>query len=936
MTKRMTSQTQAGRPHARLALLPCVTAIFAATLLGGCSSDSTTPPPKDAAVDRAKDTVSTPTDVGNDTATDSANLDVAIDAGGCFTNGQMYSVGATISVPVAGDCPLTCKCLGTGNVGQCVTSCPLDGPVIDNRPPADAPTDFPITCTKAGRTYNPGDSVPIGDGCGGSCVCLTTGVVGQCVGACPLDTGLDLPKDVPPVDVQPIDTAHDVTPPIDTSCVTGAACSLTNGSKGFCAAGACTACAGATDDAKCKTAYGTGNICLAGVCTAGDCHDSTGCADGRLCGSSVAHACGDCTTDAQCTGDTHYGAGYLCDNHLCVQGDCHDSAGCTGTKAGQVCGATTAHTCGACTSDAQCKNDTTYATKPICTKTTGLTNTGKCVSNNSGDICSVNRAVCPANSGDFCCALKCVPGNCCDDADCTTYGANFNCRQNTCTQCNAVTGTPLNYLVDPVDGDDTGATGSGMSGTSTAAGCRFHTIRHALAVIAGLGATAPAGTTITIVGRTGNTALDDVGENPPIQVPDNVTITTMTGPVSLTLATGDTAGFQLIGNSSGIQPATGAALTINGANHGVGIAVTAGSATIGNTTVTNAGGDGIQVKGGTASILAGVSVTGASATGLNISAGTTTISAGISVANAGTNGITISGGTATLAGGVSVTNAGTNGINVSGGTATIGASVTVTGAHANGINISGAGAATIGAGVNVTGSGTTANPANGLNISGTGSATITVGTGATSTAFDGNTQYGIAVADTGVLTIAGAAATTGVRTVSAKNNTKSNVSFTSTSATQSVISNFYSSGSGVDGMQIAAGSRIQVRHSVFRTNAGNGIHIIAGSTEVLSAIDLGAGATAATDPGSNELQSGTSTPATKNTGAGLCVEMALTANRTLAAEGNQFAGVDCVTNPRALVKNATCLAGADLGLKTTSTGGNFAVTVNAQGCTYTP
>jgi hypothetical protein len=913
MTKRMTSQTQVGSSHPRSGLLPCLAAFFAASLAVGCSSSSSSPPPKDGATDQAKDTANTtPLDSGKDVGTDTAKQDLAIDAGGCTENGQFYAFGAT--VVRSGNCTSTCTCLSTGAVGQCTTTC-YDGGVPDV-----PPTDTPITCTRAGKSYNPGESVPLNDGCGGSCVCLTTGVLGACTPACPVDSGLDLPKDTnqpdqpPPVDTQP---------PIDTACPAGAACNLASGVKGFCAAGVCKACAGATDDASCKTAYGAGNICISGACTAGDCHDSTGCSAGRVCGSSVAHACGDCTTDTQCTADTRYGAGSLCVNNLCVHGDCHDtSADCTGsTKVGQVCGATTAHTCGACTADTQCADDATYSAatppKSICTTTTGLAKTGQCVANpttGTGNLCASNNVVCPANSADFCCGNKCVAGNCCGDADCATLGSDFVCRQNTCTRCDSVAGYA--YLVDPIGGDDATATGSGMSGGTAAAACSFRTIKQALTVINGL--TAPAGTafTITIVGQTtGSTSLYTVAaggvtsvDTLPITVPANVTITTKTGPVSVALRATNSLGFQLTGAGAGLKPIAAAPLTINGANGATGavgilVAPASGSASLGNVTVTNTDGDGIQVTGGTANtILAGVTVTGAGSNGLSISGGTTTMSAGITVTNAGTNGINVSAGTVTMSGGVSVTGATNHGINILGtGVATIGAGVSVTGAHVNGLNIQGGGKATI---------------------------TVTSATAA-STVFDSNQNFGISVAGTGVLTISGATVTTGttVRTVSAKNNTGNNVNFASTSATLSVIDHFYSYNSGADGLRIVADSNLQVRNSVFKANAHNGVNIISSGTDSdLTGIDLGTPA----DPGNNILQSTAGNG--PNLFAGLCVSVtAPSTTQTVNAAANMFANRDCTAaNPAAIAASATCAGATNIAV----TGGSI-ITFVADNCDVT-
>ncbi len=430
-----------------------------------------------------------------------------------------------------------------------------------------------------------------------------------------------------------------------TICVEGQCVSGTCNDSSECSNGricnttshACVACA---NDTLCKndSKYGQHTLCLSGACTTGDCHDiSSDCSAGRLCGSTVPHACGDCTTDTQCKQDTRYGSTYLCVGNLCVKGNCHDTSNdCTAANAGLVCGASTAHTCGACTVDDQCKNDTKYGANTICNTTSGSTAVGQCVTN----ACTNTGHGCTANGSDVCCSSKCISGNCCSDNDCTTnpsYGDGFFCRQNTCTRCDNVTGNA--YLVDPVGGDDSTATGSGTSGGTATASCAFRTVTQALQAI---GATPPAGTTITIVGRTtGTTSLFTVAPNGdttptetlPIALPANVTLKTKTGPVRLALGT--SKGFSLLGDNANIQADAAAALTIDGGtNHasGAGIVVTAGTgtATISNVTITNPGDDGIQVTSGTLHIGGGVHVTGAgtsgsSANGLAISGGTVNI-----------------------------------------------------------------------------------------------------------------------------------------------------------------------------------------------------------------------------------------------------------------------------------------------------------------------
>lgn len=427
--------------------------------------------------------------------------------------------------------------------------------------------------------------------------------------------------------------------------------------EGQCVSGACTdssqcangricnttshVCVACTTDTQCKndSNYGQHTICLSSACTTGDCHDiSSDCSAGRICGSSVPHACGDCSTDTQCRQDARYGTGFICVGNLCVRGDCHDTSNdCTQAKAGLVCGAVTAHTCGACSSDDQCHNDPVYGANRICNTTTGSASKGDCVSN----ACTNNNHACTANAADFCCSNTCVAGNCCVDADCDNnpqFGPTYFCRQNSCTKCDIVTGA--NYLVDPVNGDDSMATGSGTAGGGTAtAGCAFRTVTRALAAI---GSTATA-KTITIIGSSTSTpvSLHTTGtapvEDAPITIPANVTVTTQTGPVKLTVA-GGKVGFKLTGDGAKLGGAGASTLlTIDGSNNtslsGIVVDAAGGTVTLSNLAVTKTGDDGIQVSAGTVQIGAGVSVTAAGTTasgsrqnGLYVSGGTVTIS----------------------------------------------------------------------------------------------------------------------------------------------------------------------------------------------------------------------------------------------------------------------------------------------------------------------
>ena len=374
--------------------------------------------------------------------------------------------------------------------------------------------------------------------------------------------------------------------------------------------------------------YGGGDICLSGACVAGDCHDtSTECTAGKLCGVQTVHTCGNCsagsTGDGQCTGDSRYGSGDICFQGLCGAGNCHaTSSDCSGANAGLICGVSAANTCGSCTSDSQCKSDSFYGSNDICNTTTG-----KCVT----AACSPNDSACSANGTDFCCGASCVSGNCCVDADCGAFGTA--CVGHTCSTCNAASGNK--WYVDPVNGNDSTATGSDLSGGSVAPGCAFKTITRAIAVMP---PTPSAGSQIIIIGSSGSPTGLAAGDTLPIILPTNTTLTTTGGAVTITLATtaaGNPAGFRLNNNGSAISGGSGAPLVLagaiaGGANvSGIAVQVSPGTTTftssLSNLTIQNTLGDGIRVTAGTLTVGAGVVVSGSSADGIHITGGAANI-----------------------------------------------------------------------------------------------------------------------------------------------------------------------------------------------------------------------------------------------------------------------------------------------------------------------
>jgi hypothetical protein len=390
----------------------------------------------------------------------------------------------------------------------------------------------------------------------------------------------------------------------------------------------CHACA---SDIACNVdpSYGSSTVCIAGGCVTGDCHGSSDdCPTGLLCAISTPNTCGSCSTDAQCIADPSYDRGHICFQGICQPGNCHGtSADCNGPLSGTVCGAQNANICGPCATDSQCQADASFGSSTICNTTTGQTQSGQCVSG----ACSASGP-CAANGGDFCCGGQCTPGNCCADADCAALGSVYRCVNNSCTGCAPATGNK--YYVDPTNGDDTTATGSGIVGGVANPSCSFRTVTHALQVV---GSFAAAGTQIIIVGRGGQTVPLDGTETLPIIVPANVTIATQAGPIRVDLppsadsSLGNVAGFQLGGDQAAIAPDPSAPITIDGGTNmsgiGIGVAPGAGkSAALSYVTVQNTGGHGIAVSNGTLAIGEGVTVSGAGTgskrrDGLNIAGG---------------------------------------------------------------------------------------------------------------------------------------------------------------------------------------------------------------------------------------------------------------------------------------------------------------------------
>ena len=613
---------------------------------------------------------------------------------------------------------------------------------------------------------------------------------------------------------------------------------------GITAAHNCGSCgSGSAGDNACKgdTVYGSGDICLSGACTQGDCHDtSADCTAGKICSTS-SHTCGNCsagsTGDTQCTNDARY-TGDICFQGLCGPGNCHaTSSDCTGANAGLICGVSATNTCGSCTSDSQCKTDSFYGANDMCNTTTG-----KCVS----ATCSPNSAACSANGTDYCCGGSCTTGNCCTDTDCGSSGTA--CVNHTCSACNAVSGNK--WYVDPVNGNDSTATGSDMSGGITAPGCAFKTIKKLLNVMP---STPFAGTQIIIVGTSGMTTSLSAGETYPITIPANTTLTTSGGAVTITVPSGGTL-FQLNNSASAITGGSGAALVLDGNGH------------TGNFAILN-------------------------------SPGTSTFTSSVS--------------------NLTIQNTNNDGIRVTAGTLTVGAGVVVSGSNQDGIRITG-GAANVN------------NPSG------------------TQTLFTGNAQHGIEVSGLGSVSITGTPGTpipSNSGTIVTSGNTTAGIRINQTPGGAGLVTNNINGlvawGNTNYGMRLFGGSLVKVRNSILLGNFQYGV--IVGGANVASGddvtkLDLGK----AGDPGKNWIQ--TPVGATgANANGGLCVGLANctgaclggmgTITENVSAEGNEMvstvnAQVDCSVSTATITKGG-CGAQRSDGINAAT---NVTTTVDVAGC----
>ena len=211
------------------------------------------------------------------------------------------------------------------------------------------------------------------------------------------------------------------------------------------------------------------------------------------------------------------------------------------------------------------------------------------------------------------------------------FGLGFACSNNNCTQCNNVTGN--RYLVDPINGNDLTANGSGMSGAAAAPGCAFKTITRAMQVIP---ANPPAGTKIILVGSPVSGLDRPRGGRHPPHHPAHQRPADDAGRADFDHRwrrprAGNPAGFRLLNNGSSIAGDPAAPLTLNGNDNVAGIAIqvapTVGTNTVGvsNVSIVNTLGNSITVTNGTLTIGGGVVITGSTNNALRVTGGVVNI-----------------------------------------------------------------------------------------------------------------------------------------------------------------------------------------------------------------------------------------------------------------------------------------------------------------------
>jgi hypothetical protein len=433
------------------------------------------------------------------------------------------------------------------------------------------------------------------------------------------------------------------------------------------------------------------------------------------------------------------------------------------------------------------------------------------------------------------------------------------------------------FWVDPVSGSD--MTGTGCASTSADAGsaeadaasCAWRTLTHATQTIG----TPCAPTRLHVIGP----ATFGAAETYPLQIGQNVVLTTEGGAVELDVPPATMIGINMGGAGSGIRGGAGAPLTISGAASadgglapgaqiGINLEFDAVS-TLENLVVSYFSNYGIQTQNGSSLDIPQGLVATSNASGAYFFGAVTIHTDGAST---------------------SFNNNSIFGVRV------ISGSVNVVGTTSGKMQANGNG--------------------NGFAVQAGGSLTIAPTSAAS---FDGNTGTGLTIADTAWATMTGTpGATPGTGTITVSNNPGNGIIINPPATgvpPQSTITGVVVYGNHVRGLYINAPGvpNVKIRRTIVLANGLNGLWI--DNVTDVSHIDLGttAASDGGVDYGYNVLQAGPD--AGQNSGVGLCLSSAPNAG-VVAAAGNVFSGPrDCsLADAGMLTSNSDCLGIADLGI----------------------
>ncbi|HZU82730.1 MAG TPA: right-handed parallel beta-helix repeat-containing protein [Polyangiaceae bacterium] len=427
------------------------------------------------------------------------------------------------------------------------------------------------------------------------------------------------------------------------------------------------------------------------------------------------------------------------------------------------------------------------------------------------------------------------------------------------------------FWVDPTGGND--MTGTGCASTDADAGttsCAWRTITHATQAIG-----RPCGPTrLHVIGP----ATFGAAETYPLQIRQNVVLTTEGGAIELDVPPTTAVGISVTGAGSGIRGGPGAPLTITGAASADG-GLVAGAQI------------GIDFQFNAVSTLENVVVSYFSSSGIKGETGSSLdVPQGL-VATSNYTGAYLSGSVT-----IHVDRATTSFNNNTFGVTLFSGAVSVVGTSGGMMQVNGNG--------------------NGFALENGASLTIPPTAAAS---FDGNTGTALTVEDTSSVTMTGTPGVApGTGTITVSNNPGNGIIFnapTTGAASQSTLTGVVVYGNGARGVYIdgAGAPRIKMRRSIVLANGFNGVWIDH-ATNVAS-VDLGTtdAGDGGVDYGYNVLQA--APDAGPNAGAGLCLSSAADAGVVTAA-GNVFSGPrDCsLLDAGMLTSTSDCSGNVDVGI----------------------